>query len=149
MVLAQGGRCEIYPTGCGGIKALSHIRSSIIVFSSLGGSAFIVFPLPTGSTLRMVQWRTFFYLMLLWGVSFHRFPGLGSQGLRYSHLVVFLIAEPYIPSPTWATDAAQCVRLLPSVMVMKALKYSHIPGDFQHVFQSFLATEYGGSNFAA
>lgn len=86
---------------------------------------------------------------ILWGVSFRRFPGLGSQGLRYGHLVVFLIAEPYTPSPSWATDAAQCVRLLPSVMVGKALKYSHVPGDFQHAFQSFLATEYGGSNSAA
>lgn len=122
--------------------------SSIIVLSSLGRSAFIVFPLPTGSTLRMVQWRTFFSLIFLWGVSFRRFPGLGSQGLRYGHLVVFLIAEPYTPSPSWATDAAQCVRLLPSVMVVKALKYSHVPGDLHHVFHSFLATEYGCSNFA-
>lgn len=65
-----------------------HTLFHYFSLSSLDGSAFIVLPLPTGITHRMVQWRTLFFLLFLLGISFCRFPGLG--GLRALGMVTLL-----------------------------------------------------------
>lgn len=107
-------------------QALFHYCS----LSSLGGSAYIVLPTPpllfTGSTLGMVQWRTFFNLLFLFG-QVSRAGWLKALGM----VTLFLIAEPYNQAPHGPLMLYSVSDCWGQRWFLKALRYSHVPGDFQ------------------
>lgn len=131
LVRAQGGPCgpcnDPPAIGWRWTKAVSPRCSSIIVLSPalVGQPTLCYLPplLSTGSTLWMVQWRTFFNLLFLFG-QVSRGGWLKAVGM----VTLFLMAEPYHLTALW------CCTVYPIVEVFTCSRTF-----------SVLVTEYGGS----